>query len=70
MDANRLSAGIAAKLKDAKANDVGPFGAEKHCFRLQPVLTEPQLAKFEAIRQLMLPRPEKENKRRIGFGRE
>jgi hypothetical protein len=47
--------GIADKLKAAVAKNVRPFGVEEHRFVLEPVLTEPQVAKFEARWRIELP---------------
>jgi hypothetical protein len=53
--ANPRIADITEKLKAAKAKRPWPFGAEIHCFRLEPVLAEPQVAAFEAQWQIQLP---------------
>ena len=55
MVANPRIAGLPGKLKEAKARDSWPFGAEQHCFRLEPVLTEPQVVDFEARWRIQLP---------------
>jgi len=55
MAANPRIAGMAEKLKAAMASDPWPFGAEQHCFRLEPVLTEPQVADFETRWRIQLP---------------
>jgi hypothetical protein len=55
MATNKRIAGIPGKLKALKAMDAWPFGAEEHCFRLEPVLTEPQVSEFEARWGIQLP---------------
>jgi hypothetical protein len=60
--------GIAEKLKAAKAKDVWPFGAAEHCFRLEPILAEPQLSIFESDWRVRLPPEYRDFITRIGNG--
>jgi hypothetical protein len=55
MDANLRIAAIPERLKAAKAKDTWPFGAEIHCFRLDPVLPEAEVAEFENRWRIQIP---------------
>ena len=59
---------IPEKLKAAKAQDVWPFGAEQHCFRLDPVLTTAQVADFESRWGVRLPAEYREFVTTVGNG--
>jgi hypothetical protein len=68
MAANPRIAGILEKLKAAKANAVWPFGAEQHCFRLEPVLPESRVADFESRWRIHLPAEYREFITTVGNG--
>jgi len=55
MAVNPRIAGIPERLKAVKAKDPWPFGAEEHCFRLEPVLSEQRVGDFEARWRIQLP---------------
>jgi hypothetical protein len=68
MAANPRIARIPEKLKAAKAMDRWPFGAQQHCFRVEPVATEPQVADFEARWRIQLPAEYREFITQVGNG--
>jgi hypothetical protein len=68
MAASSRISGISEKLKAAKAKDVWPFGAEEHRFCLEPVVTEPEVADFEALWRIQLPAEYREFITRISNG--
>ncbi|MFT3879321.1 MAG: SMI1/KNR4 family protein [Gemmatales bacterium] len=59
---------ILKKLEVTKAKDSWPFGAEEHCFRLEPVLTGLQVADFEAQYHIQLPSEYREFIMQVGNG--
>lgn len=68
MPSNQTINRILDKLKAAKAKDTWPFGAEEHCFRLEPVVSERQVADFESRWCIELPSDYREFITKVGNG--